>query len=216
LDILSTLGDAAKGAATGAALGPIGAIAGGVLGALTDVLPALGVHLFGDHGQAVAQSAIQIASAITGKTDPTPADIAALTPDQATELRVQLAQVSAQADAVAQSAQVEALKAALADVANARSATVDLAKVGSHIAWGAPAVSIMVLATFAAVMAVAMLRTLPPGSESILQMLLGSLGTMAASVVSYWVGSSAGSAAKNDLLYRSHPAQDAAAAQAPA
>jgi hypothetical protein len=213
LDILSTLGDAAKGAATGAALGPIGAIAGGVLGALTDVLPALGVHLFGDHGQAVAQSAIQITSAITGKQDPTPADIAALTPDQATELRVQLAQLAASQEAARQAAQVETLKAALADTANARSTTVDLAKAGSHIAWGAPAVSIMVLATFAAVMALAMLRTLPPGSEAILQMLLGSLGTMAASVVSYWVGSSAGSAQKTDLMMR---AKQDAATKAPA
>jgi hypothetical protein len=36
-------------------------------------------------------------------------------------------------------------------------------------------------------------------------MLLGTLAAMATSTVSYWVGSSAGSQQKTDLLYRSTP-----------
>jgi hypothetical protein len=43
-------------------------------------------------------------------------------------------------------------------------------------------------------------------------MLLGTLAAMATSVVSYWVGSSAGSAQKTDLLYRSNPAGNGAGA----
>lgn len=36
-------------------------------------------------------------------------------------------------------------------------------------------------------------------------MLLGTLAAMASAVVSYWVGSSAGSAQKTDMLFRSAP-----------
>ena len=47
---------------------------------------------------------------------------------------------------------------------------------------------------------------MPPGSAKstycILNMLLGSLAAMATSVVSYWVGSSAGSARKDDHIAR--------------
>ncbi len=39
----------------------------------------------------------------------------------------------------------------------------------------------------------------------ILNMLLGTLAAMATSVVAYWVGSSAGSATKTDMLFRSSP-----------
>jgi hypothetical protein len=50
---------------------------------------------------------------------------------------------------------------------------------------------------------------MPPGSAkstyAILNMLLGTLAAMATSTVSYWVGSSAGSAQKTDMLYRSAP-----------
>jgi hypothetical protein len=41
--------------------------------------------------------------------------------------------------------------------------------------------------------------------KGILNMLLGTLAAMATSTVAYWVGSSSGSAQKNDMLYRSTP-----------
>ncbi|MBN8891091.1 MAG: hypothetical protein BGP12_08485 [Rhodospirillales bacterium 70-18] len=50
---------------------------------------------------------------------------------------------------------------------------------------------------------------MPPGSAkstyASLNMLLGTLAAMASAVVSYWVGSSAGSAQKTDMLFRSAP-----------
>jgi hypothetical protein len=61
------------------------------------------------------------------------------------------------------------------------------------------------MSTFGAVMGLALTRSLPAGSETILNMLLGTLAAMANSVVCYWVGSSAGSSQKTDLLYRSAP-----------
>jgi hypothetical protein len=46
---------------------------------------------------------------------------------------------------------------------------------------------------------------MPSGSETILNMLLGTLAAMATAVVSYWVGSSSDSVQKTDMLFRSAP-----------
>lgn len=85
------------------------------------------------------------------------------------------------------------------DRADARSQTVELAKAGSRIAWGAPVVSLAVLVTFGVVLY--RILALPPGqTDQNATLMLGALTTMATAVVSYWVGSSAGSAAKDKLL----------------
>lgn len=86
------------------------------------------------------------------------------------------------------------------DRASARSQTVDLARAGSRIAWGAPVVSLLVLVTFGLVLGLVLTRSIPEGQETTVSIMLGALTTMATAVVSYWVGSSAGSAAKDKLL----------------
>lgn len=87
------------------------------------------------------------------------------------------------------------------DRSNARSQTVELAKTGSSIAWGAPAVSLVVLITFGVVLY--RVLSAPAGqTDPNASLMLGALTTMATAVVSYWVGSSAGSAAKDKLLRR--------------
>ena len=50
------------------------------------------------------------------------------------------------------------------------------------------------------VMALALFREMPPRSEALMNVLLGTLAAMATSVVGYWVGSSVGSARKDDRL----------------
>jgi membrane protein DedA with SNARE-associated domain len=57
--------------------------------------------------------------------------------------------------------------------------------------------------TFAAVMTLVLTYGVPSGSETAANMLLGTLAAMATSVVSYWVGSSAGSARKDEQLAQS-------------
>lgn len=199
------LGGAAQGFMTG---GPMGAL----LGAITGILPDIGVHLFGSAGPAVQAAAQAAAAAVTGVPSPTAADVSGLAPDKTAELRVRLAEIAAQAqkdkDAAA-TAQMNlalaSMQASLADTAGARDQTAKLASLGSKIAYGAPVVSVVVLVTFGVVMAIAFTRALPDGSQTILTMLLGSLAAMATSVVSYWVGSSAGSQRKDASLADSVP-----------
>src|SRR4051812_29055913 len=67
--------------------------------------------------------------------------------------------------------------------------------------YAAPAVSLVVLLTFGGVMGMTLTHTLPAGSETVLNVLLGSLSGMTVQVVNYWVGSSASSSSKQaDLL----------------
>jgi hypothetical protein len=121
-------------------------------------------------------------------------------PQVASTLRVQLAQIAATASAAARQSDLDTLRANLADVASARAQTVALAQAKSPVAYSASIVSVVVLATFGGVMGLAITRSMPPGSEPTLNLLLGSLAAMASAVVSYWVGSSAGSARKEAHL----------------
>jgi hypothetical protein len=75
----------------------------------------------------------------------------------------------------------------------------------SPVQWAAPIMSVVVLITFGAVMWLVLTHSIPAGGENIATMLLGSLSAMASSVTAYWVGSSAGSDKKTDMLFKSTP-----------
>ena len=178
------------------------------------IAPAIAKWLFGNDGEKIAQQVATVVTQATGVADPhTPAGAAAVeavlqaTPELAMQIQVELARIAAEREAeagraaeAARKVELEALLAQIADTDSARRQTISLAQAGSKIAYGAPVVSALVLVTFAVVMALALTRSLPAGSETILSLLLGSLAAMATSVVSYWVGSSAGSARKDDRL----------------
>ena len=173
--------------------------------------PEIAKWLFGDKAEQTTQVVAQAVADVTGTDASTPAGLAAATaaldarPELATQLRVQLAQIAAQAERAERDADQAALAARLADIANARAQTVSLAQAKSAVQWAPAIMSGVVLVTFGVVMWVALTSALPAGSETILNMLLGTMAAMATSVVAYWVGSSAGSAAKTDMLYRSAP-----------
>ena len=95
--------------------------------------------------------------------------------------------------------------ARIEDVSSARAQTTDLAKLGSAIAWGAPLVSVVVLATFFWVLEIVLSQKIPQGQENLVYIMLGALTTMATGVVGYWVGSTAGSSHKNEMLARMIP-----------
>ncbi len=169
--------------------------------------PELARWLFGPRAAATTQAVAQAVQTVTGTPDETLAQqVLARDPQAATQLRVQLAQIAANAEAAARQSELDTLAAGLKDVADARAQTLGLAQARSAVQWAAPVVSVVVLGTFGVVMWAALTRSLPAGSETILNMLLGTLAAMATSVVAYWVGSSAGSATKTDMLFRSSPA----------
>lgn len=172
--------------------------------------PEIGRWLFGDTGEKTATAVVAAVQAATGTADEAmSAQVLAANPAAAADLRVRLAEIAAEREKASRDADAAGLAAQLADVASARAQTVALANVHSSVQWAAPIVSVVVLATFGAVMFLALTRSLPAGSETLLNMLLGSLAAMTTSVVSYWVGSSAGSASKTEMLYRSTPSNAA-------
>jgi len=130
---------------------------------------------------------------------------------KADEIRLRLAEIAAKADEAQRQAELqqrqadlEQIKLAFADTANARGQTADLAKVGSPLAWGAPIISVLVLIMFAATMVVA-LCSASTANNVLVNAMLGTLGTMSTAVVTYWVGSSAGSTQKTALLAKAQP-----------
>jgi hypothetical protein len=168
--------------------------------------PEIGKWLFGDAGEKTATAVVAAVQAVTGTTDEAVAShVLSANPTAAADLRVKLAQIAADREKVQSDAAAAEFAAQLRDIADARAQTVALAQNHSPVQWAAPIVSITVLGTFGAVMYLALTRSLPVGSETLLNMLLGSLAAMATSVVGYWVGSSVGSAQKTELLYRSTP-----------
>lgn len=88
------------------------------------------------------------------------------------------------------------------DRASARGQTVALAQAGSAIAWGAPIVSVLVVAGYFTVMwrLFGADSDAPPNVFALLNMLFGALTIGFGQVCNYWLGSSAGSKAKDDAL----------------
>lgn len=81
-----------------------------------------------------------------------------------------------------------------------------------HQSVGAVAISAIVILAFAVLLAVVLTHEVPGSSQDLSKILIGSLAAMASQVVSYWVGSSSGSVAKDEQL---SAAQDALADSVP-
>jgi len=171
---------------------------------IASLAPELVRWLAGDKAGDVAGQVANVVRAVTGSDDPAAVQAAIADPAKAAELRLRLAEIAAQAEAAQRQADLDELKAALADTANARQQTVALAQAGSPIAYGAVVVSALVLAAFGATAWLVLTRALPEGSQEVAIYTVGSLQTMAAAVVAYWVGSSAGSHRK-DVALRGGP-----------
>ncbi len=194
--------DALKGAAAGSVVPGIGTALGAVGGIALDLAPEIGRWLFGPDSAPVTLAVQRAVREVTGADEPAAQAAALADPDLAGQLRVELASIAATRAAAAESAAEARLSAQLADVASARAMAVQFAQSGSNLAWGAPVTSLVVLITFGAVVSLVLLHAIPTGSETVLNVLLGTLAAMATNVVGYWVGSSAGSARKDERLAR--------------
>lgn len=99
-------------------------------------------------------------------------------------------------------AETATLRMQIEDTQDARATTVKLAETGSSISWGAPVISVIVTVGFLAILTLLVVR--PLGLDTIqvtvLNVLLGYLGAGFQQTVNYWLGSSAGSAAKDAAI----------------
>jgi len=169
----------------GALVGQAAPTIGGLLGGL---IPFPGGAILGQVAGKVLAEALGV--------PPTPAAVAAAvqTGDPAT---VQAALTEAEAK---MNAEVDKLKAELADVQDARATTVKYVTSGSSLSFGAVVVSIVVLIGFCGISFLAMKPDLAGVDKSVTLFLLGAWSGFAGSVITFWIGSSAGSAVKTDQI----------------
>jgi hypothetical protein len=149
---------------------------------------------------ALAATVVDAAMAATGKATPQEAHDAVMSDPQASEA-VRLALVDL--DRAEVEALTERLRIDAADRAGARGQTVDLARAGSAVAWGAPVISLVVVLGFFVVMALLFATPqaeMPERTFNLLNMLFGALVLGFGQVCNYWLGSSAGSAAKSRTI----------------
>ena len=171
---------------------------------LLGLAPTVASWLMGDKTGAVVSQVTGIARDILGTTDAAGIERAVAT-DPNLALQFKMALLQAEADARAHEAQMnrqalEELNSRIADVASARSQTVELAKVGSAIAWGSPIVSVLAIVVFAGFVYMLFASAVPEGMKEALLLLGGSAATGYGMVLSYWLGSSSGSAQKTAAL----------------
>jgi len=199
---------------------------------LLGIAPEIARWIGGSQAANVTAAVTGAVKAVTGTDDPQAA-AAALAADsgKAAELRVQLAKIAADAeaaqrqadleeikaqlaaDAARRQAELETFRASIADTQSARGQTIELAKSGSPLAWGAPVISLVIVTAFGLMLFV-ILRgdTIPPNNLTIANVLLGTLAAMATQVANYWLGSSSGSKNKDGII---RDAQDRLAASVP-
>tara|TARA_R110000868_G_scaffold19297_1_gene83070 strand:+ start:6869 stop:7399 length:531 start_codon:yes stop_codon:yes gene_type:complete len=164
---------------------------------LLGLAPTVASWLMGDKTGAAVTKITGIAQDLLGTSDAAGIE-RAIAADPNLALQFKMAVMQAEADARRQ--EFDTLQAQLADVQSARNQTVKLVEAGSVIAWGAPIISILITVGFFAMLYVVIRQEIPESSQTLANIMLGSLGTSFTAVVGYWVGSSAGSAQKTNAL----------------
>lgn len=165
------------------------------------VAPSLAVALGGPMaGMAVKVIADQVLGRPEASVDEVAAALStgALSGEQIVALR------AAEQALVLEMAKVEQAReaAAMDDAKSARQQTVDLAKEGSSIAWGAPVVSVLIVGGFFCCVLMLYFRgnDLAPNVTNLLNTLFGALILGFGQVCNYWLGSSAGSKKSGDAI----------------
>lgn len=206
--IAAALAAGAKGAATGAIGGPIGMGVGALIGFASDLVPTI----FGQETKPALAAAAQAITGLTGED----AQVTALAKDPAAseQFRLQALQIAADQQKADRQTQLDMMQAALAqqqaayaDTANARQQMTQLAQVGSKMAWASPVVSIIVtVGFFSCLMVMVFARTsVDPAVLTVINVLVGTLAAGFMQTINFWLGSSAGSQRKSELLAGSVP-----------
>ncbi|WP_454617625.1 glycosyl hydrolase 108 family protein [Bradyrhizobium cenepequi] len=132
------------------------------------------------------------------------AQLAVLKEQNEQEARMQQSQIAFlkeqyEQEAKRREAQLEQFRAEIEDTKGARATFSALALANSPMAWGAPMVSLVVTLGFFGILMVLLTRGMAPGDQvaQIVNITVGALAAAFATVVSFWLGSSQGSRAKD-------------------
>jgi hypothetical protein len=166
---------------------------------LLNLAPTVASWVLGDKTGKAVETVTGIIQRTTG-TDGDPS-MANLTAEQTLQLRMALIQ----AEADNRRLEMEEMKEQLKDVQSARSMTIEAAKAGSPIAWGAAVISALVLIAYGAALYLSVTIEVPASQKDNVAGLLWTLNALAVSVVGFWVGSSAGSFRKDALMAKGQP-----------
>jgi hypothetical protein len=162
---------------------------------LLNLAPTVAGWVLGDKTSKAVDTVAEIIKKTTG-VDGDPSDMLSADP----ALALQLKEALIRAESEERERQHQEVLARIADVASARQHTVELAKAGSPIAWGAPVVSVLAVAVFAGFVFLLFAQEVPQSMKDALMLMAGSAASGFGMVLSYWLGSSAGSAAKDATL----------------
>lgn len=164
------------------------------------VIPEIANWIAGDRAGKVASQIASVVSNVTKTDDPAAAQAALGDQQVAAQLRIELAKIGAQAAKDQRDAEQAELVPRLADVANSRQLTENLMAKDSPMAWAAPILSVVILISFGVMLYVILKDNIPKDLQNMAMILLGTLAAMATQVANYWLGSSLGSASKNQTI----------------
>jgi hypothetical protein len=179
--------------------------------ALLALVPTVADMIFGDKTGKTVQKVVDVAGEFLGldTAQRTPenvdAAVRALPPDKLVDFKIAMAKLAAEERAAQRAADQADLQAHIDNTINARTQTIELAKLGHGLAWAPAIVTAIVLFTFGWVMNLVLTAQIPAGQERLADTMIGILGTLAVASVMYWVGSSRGSARKDELLAAAPP-----------
>ncbi|MBN8874496.1 MAG: glycoside hydrolase family 108 protein [Rhodospirillales bacterium] len=180
-----------------------------LIGLAATFLPDIIKVVAGDRAGTVADTVAQAVSQVAGTDDPAAAQRKlAADPAAAMALQQRLAEIALEATKV-QNAEADqrrqdelaALRTSLENTTGARTSLLSLVSAHSPIAYGAPAVSVIVTIGFFVILMVLVqggLREQSTDTVNIVNIAVGVLGTAFATVVNFWLGSSSGSRNKDE------------------
>lgn len=176
-----------------------------IIGLVAAVAPPLIDYLAGPRAGSVAEKVATAAQEVFNTTDATAIEKAiAQDPQLAATFRTRMAEIAAAESQAERDENKARWEAIASDLANARAHTLALADKRSILVWGAPVVSVIITTGFFVILWVLITRPidLDDTQRDILLIMIGVLGGAFSSVVAYWMGSSMGSANKDDKMER--------------
>lgn len=161
-----------------------------------DAAPSIASWIWGDKTGKAVEAAKGVVQKVVGSSDPQTIE-AKIAADPALALELKKALLAAEAQARAdETARIEAV---LKDIQSARGSMVDLAKMGSTLAWGAAIVSMLVVVVNGVLGYFIFTGKVPMENRELAMLYVGNLLAALGAVVSFWLGSSMGSVQKTSI-----------------